>query len=239
MKKSLILTSLLIGAVAFTGCGSDSDGGTKDAIENTGNTGGSGSIGSTTSSLTPVTTKVVCDPKAFTSSDGTYDVKYSADGDITVLCQQAGQYTYGEYQLVTGVNTLTITDMEKVEGFTINSVKANGTSVDTYNYKAGTIHHQVNATVNGKTEKYDCTETYPSPLPITLTDTSSIEDLFDWYGDDNDRVKTTCAASYYAEDGTENDSLGKGTVSAITNYTLTDSDGKKHLVTENAEMTFK
>ena len=233
MKKSLILTSLLVGAISFSGCGSDSNGDSDSS-------GGSGNGGDTSfSSLTPVTTKVVCDPKAFTSSEGTYDVKYSADGDVTVLCQQAGQYTYGEYQLVTGVNTLTITDLKKVEGFTVNSVKAKGTSVDTYNYKAGTIHYQVNGTVKGKTEKYDCTETYPSPLPITLTDTHSIEELFYWDGDKNNRITTTCPSSFYAEDGSENDSFGKGTVSTITNYTLTDSDGKKHLVTENAEMTFK
>jgi len=226
MKKSLILTSLLVGVISFSGCGSDSDsstGGNKD------------------SSLTPpVTTKVVCDPKAFSSSEGSYDIKYSADGDITVMCRTSGQYTYGEYQLVTGVNTLTIADMKKVEEISATASKVKGKGIDTYNYKSGTIHHQLNAVVDGKTEKYDCIETYPSPLPTTLTDTTSIENLFEWEGDENDRTKTTCPASYYEESGSEDDdSFGKGTVSVITNYTLTDSDGKKHLVTENAEIIFK
>jgi hypothetical protein len=238
MKKSLILTSLLVGVFAFSGCGSDSDSSSGDAGTR-GSTGNTGNSGINTSSLTPVTTKVVCDPKAITSSEGIYDLKYAADGDITVMCKTAGQYTYGEYQLVTGVNTLTITDMKKVEEFSVSAEKAKGKGVDTYNYKSGTIHRQVNAVVDGKTEKYDCTETYPSPLPTTLTDTTSIEDLFQWDGDENHRITTTCPASYYAEDGSGDDSLTKGTASVITNYTLTDGDGKKHLVTESTEITFK
>lgn len=227
MKKSLILTSLLVGAISFSGCGSDSSSG--DTANN----------GTSSSSLTPITTKVVCDPKAITNSEGVIDLKFAADGDITVMCKTAGQYTYGEYQLVTGVNTLTIVEMKKVEDFSVSTVKVKGKSVDTYNYKAGTINHKINGIVDGKTEKYDCTETYASPLPTTLTDVTSIENLFDWYGDDNNRIATTCPASYYAEDGSEDDNLGKGTASIITNYTLTDSDGKKHLLTQNSEITFK
>ena len=238
MKKSLILTSLLVGAIAFTGCGSDSDGGTKDGTENSG--GGTGNNGSSSLSLTPVATKVVCDPKASTLADASYDVKYLANGDITVMCKTFGGYTSGEYQLATGVSTLTIVDVKKVEESSVNTVNLKGKSLDTYDYKAGTIHRQENGVAEGKTVKYDCVETYPSPLPATLTSTATIEMLLEWEPDENDRVKTTCPSSYYAENDSDDEdfTFGKGTVNVITNYTLTDSDAKKHLLTESIKMIF-
>jgi len=231
MKKSLILTSLLVGVISFNGCGSSSNDETPSGV----------SVASS-STLNPVTTKIVCDPQALTNSKTSYDMQYAADGDITVMCKTAGGYSYGEYQLVAGVNTLTITDIEKVEEYTLNTSKIKGKGIDTYNYKAGTIQHKIDAVVNGKTEKYNCTETYPSPLPTTLTDTNSITELFDWDVNEYDRIKTTCPASYYAEDDSideSEESLGKGTINGITNYTLTDNNGKKHLLTESAKIVFK
>jgi len=231
MKKSLILTSLLVGVISFNGCGSSSSGSSSN--DNGGSTGGGSSA-----SLSAVTTKVVCDPQALSNSQTSYDMKYAADGDVTVMCKTESGYTYGEYQLVAGVNTLTITDIEKVEEYTLDTSKVKGKGRDTYNYKAGTIHHKIDGMVDGKREKYDCTETYPSPLPATLTDTNSITELFDWDVDEYDRIKTTCPVSYDDEDDIE-DSLGKGTVNAVTNYTLTDNNGRKHLITETTNVIFK
>jgi len=228
MKKILVLTTLLVGATIFSGCGSDDD--------------SSSPAGSSNSdlSISPVTTKVVCDPKALTSNAGSYDVKYSADGDVTVMCQTSGQYTFGEYQLASGLNTLTITQLKRVENFAVDSTSAKGVGVDTYDYKAGTVHHTADATVDGKPYKYNCVETFPSPLPETLTDTNSIENLLEWEGDENNLIKTTCPKSYYEEDDdSEDDNLGKGTINSLINYTLTDSDGKKHLLSVTTSYVLK
>jgi len=234
MKKSLILTSLLVGAISFSGCGSDSDsdGGGKD---NPAPTPGN----NTAVTVTPVTTKVVCDPDAITFEGGSYDVKYAAEGDVTVVCQEAGGMKYGEYQLVAGVQTLTIVDATKVENFAIDLTTAKGTATDTYDYKAGTINHKINGTFEGQVAKYDCTETYPSPLPTTLTDTTSIEELLDWYGDSNNRISSDCPQSYYSDFEGDTEQANKGTVEFIENYTLTDNNGKKHLITNTGEMIFK
>jgi len=247
MKKSLILTSLLVGVLSFSGCGSDSDSSTSGSDSSTGgsdsSTGGSDSStgGSTGLSITPATTKVVCDPKAVTSSEGSFDVKYAADGDITVMCRTAGQFSYGEYALLAGINQLTITEVKRVANFSLKTTKVSGAGIDTYDYKLGTVHHNVNALVEGKSYKYDCTETFPSPLPATLTtDESTIENLIDWEGDENNLITTTCPKSYYddATDDESEDALGAGTVDSILNYTLTDSDGKKHLLTLTGSSTF-
>jgi len=253
MKKSLILTTLLLGAMTFSGCGSsDSPKGdsTNNSSNNASNNGSSNNGSSNNSSnngssnlssiLVPVSTNTVCDPKAVTFEDTTYDVKYAADGDITIMCKTQSDFIFGEYALVAGVNTLTITQLDRVESYAFNTNKMKGTGVDTYNYKDGSVHHNINGTENGKTIKYDCTEIYPSPLPLTLTDKESIEDLIDWEGDDNDRISTTCPESYYADiDEEDEDDMGVGTAKFVTNYTLTDSDGKKHYITESGDVTFK
>jgi len=257
MKKSLILTSLLVGVLSFSGCGSDSDSdtpttGSDSSTDNSTNGTDSSTTettGSTTGTTTtptgltisPVTTKVVCDPSAISSTEGSYDIKYAADGDITVMCKTAGQYTYGEYSLLAGINQLTITDLKRVEEYYLKTTKTSGSGIDTYDYKLGTVHHTIDVVSEGTPYKYNCIETFPSPLPATLTtDATSIENLIDWEGDENNLITTTCPKSYYddtGDDGTE-DTLGAGTVNSIINYTLTDSNGKRHLLTFTGSYSF-
>jgi len=232
MKKSLILTSLLIGAISFNGCGSSSDGG--------GGGGDNPHPGSNNISLSvsPLTNKNICDPTKLESAAGSYDVKFATDGDIIVSCSQSSSYSFGEYKLASGIQTLTIVDAKKVENYAIDVTHAKGTSIDTYNYKSGAITHKVNGTFNGKSINYNCTEIYPSPLPTTLTDTSSIDDLLDWEGDSNNRISSDCPTSYYSDLGKE-DATNKGSVKFIENYTLTDNNGKKHLITNSGEIILK
>ena len=181
MKFSLLFTGLFVSSIAFIGCG-----------------GGSSSSSSNSNSLTTsaVTTKTVCDFARQTVDSTIIDLKYAAEGDITAECKTQDSYTYAEFSLVEGVGSMTVTQLIKVENaagtITEGSKTVSGSSTDTYNYQAGTIHHKIDITG----EKYDCIETFPSPLPITITDKHNIEDLFDWDGDENNRISTTCPASY-------------------------------------------
>lgn len=247
MAKSFILISLLVGTVSFSGCGSDSS--TNDdspssssSSSNTSNDSSNNDSLSNSSglSITPVTTKNVCEPKVMTINNSTSSIKYATDGDITVICKTSGQYSYGEYQLLTGIDTLTITQIKRVENFVINEVQAKGSDITTYDYKAGTVHHNVDVVAKGETYKYNCTETFSSPLPDTLTDEDSINNLLEWEGDENHLIKTTCPKSYYDEGEEEDeDDFTKGTMNSLTNYTLTDSNNKTHLITESATYTIK
>jgi len=217
MKFSLVVISLFVGAVSFIGCGSDSNG--SSSSNSTGING-----------VKAVATQVVCDPAPRHIDGDTYDMKYAVNGDITAECKSMGGMEYAEYKLKSGVNSLTVTELKRVESFsgTMNGKKAY--SIDTYDYKAGTIHHKESS----PDENYDCTETFVSPLPTTLTDASSIEELLDWDGDN--RISTTCPASYDNDDDDDNANIdAKG----IINYTITDSNGKKHYITVTGSITMR
>jgi hypothetical protein len=243
MKKSLILTALLIGSITFSGCGSSSSSNNRKNDDNTTTTDeGLGDLGNVQA---PVTTKIVCDPKAMTFGKLTTDILYAADGDITVNCKTEGIYTYGEYSLVSAIQTLTITQIKKVKSNKVKSDKGSGSSTDTYDYKAGTIQHVSEwFSSDGKSKKENCIETFPSPLPATVTDKNSIETLLNWEGDTNNRISTTCPTSYYGEnDGDDkeedDDDTSKGSLDMINNYTITDNNNKTHLLTETTKIISK
>jgi len=237
MKKSLILTSLLIGVLTLSGCGSDSDdnsGGSSASAS--GSTGGSSAGSSVNLSWSPLTNNVACDPTAVSYGSATMDAKYWAEGSVTVSCEQYGTYTTGVYGLKSGVDTLTITQLIKEEKSAYSTNVASGTETVTYDYQAGTIHHKISSNV----ENADCIETYASPLPYTLT-SDNIEELLDWEGN-GQMLSTTCPNSWYdtsddGYDGEDNLNLsGSGTIG--TNYRLTDSDGHQHLISKEERYTF-
>jgi len=212
MKFSLVVISLLVGAVSFIGCGSDSNG--SSSSNSTGGING----------VKAVATQVVCDPAPRNhDGGGIVDFSYAVNGDITVECKSDDE----EFKLKSGVDSLTITQLKKIESYsgTLNGKKA--FYVDTYDYKAGTVHHKESSPYGN----YDCTETFVSPLPTTLTDTSDIDELFWDWGDEEDIISTTCPSSYYDDWGDEENLVFH--VNGIINYTITDSNGKKHYVTVN------
>jgi len=216
MKFSLVVTSLFIGAVSFIGCGS----------------GSSNTASANNNGIKAVATQVVCDPAPVNIDGDTYDMKYTANGDITAECKSMGGIEYAEYKLKSGVNLLTVTELQRVDSFSGTKNGVTGSSTDTYDYKAGTIHHQENSPDGN----YDCIETFVSPLPSTITDASSVDELFSWEG--TDRISTTCPTSYYDDNG-NNDENFNGSVNGLTNYTVTDSNGKKHYITETVSATIR
>jgi len=234
MKKSLILTSLLVGAISFSGCGSDNDG-------DGGGGGDNPTPGNNTNnglSISPITNKNLCNPSKITYANISIDSEFATDGDIIVNCTEIGDNIFGVYQLSSTVQTLTVTNIKKEVNYDVDMDTAKGTNIDSYDYKAGTIHHVMNATLEGKAMHYDCTDTYPSPLPTTISDNSSIMELLDWDGDDNNLITSTCPESYH--DDTDDDTqVKKGTLKFIKNFTITDSRGKKHLISNSGELIYK
>jgi len=212
MKFSLVVISLFVGAVSFAGCG-------KNKVDDI-------------NGIKAVSSHKVCDPSPINREDGfIYDIKYFVNGDITVGCKSIGEQEYSEgFRLKSGVNSLTVTQLKKVESFsgTINGKKA--FSIDTYDYKAGKIHHKESSQFGD----YDCVEIYSSPLPYTITNTFSIRELFAWEGDENNRISTTCPQSYYDDIDDKNFAVE---IDGIINFTITDSDGKKHYVTDNVSVS--
>jgi len=210
MKFSLVVINLFIGTVFFTGCGDNKS----NRVDING--------------IQAVASHEVCNPSSINREDGlTYDIKYFINGDITVGCNSIGKKEYSEgYKLKNGVDSLIVTQLKKVESFsgTINGKKA--FSIDTYDYKAGTIHHKESSQFGD----YDCVETYSSPLPYTITNAFRIQELFDWDGgNENNKISTTCPQSYYDD---IDDTKFILHVNGIINYTITDGDGKKHYVTD-------
>ena len=221
-----------------TGSANTSSGGSSTGSANTSNSGnstGSANVQNSQFSISPVSTTVVCDPEVINMNGFSYDVKYLANGDILVECVDSGAgFTYAEYKLKNGVNSLTVTQLIKQEEYVgvVNGI--NFTSLDTYNYQAGTIHHKVSSSI----ENYDCVETFASPLPTTITnDSEVIENLLDWSGGDRaDTIRTTCPDSYY-DDEDNNDENFRGNFGGMTNYTVTDNNGNKHYITEISSMS--
>ncbi len=238
MKKSLVLVSLLVGAVVLTGCGSDdSNSSSPTETTNSGTSDGTNSdIPTSSSSL--VTNKVTCDPEPQVSGSISFDSKYFADGDISALCVTQSGFTYPEYNLRNGVTNLTVTQVLRDESTDVQTSEGSLKGTVNYDYEAGAIHY--NGTENGTT--INCTETYPSILPLTITNNIDIENILDWEGDYDNMISTTCPTSWYDESDMDDDEdldniIGTGTMT--TNYTITDSDGKKHLLATEMTMSNK
>ena len=179
----------------------------------------------------PLTTKNSCGYSGVIDGADT-TLKFTSDGDIRIVCQEENEQYFSEYKLINDVNSLTIVDVIKVINFEATSNLGNsGSEIQTLHYKEGTIHYTKESKIDGKTEKYDCIETYPSPLPQTIFNETTILELLEWKAVEDDRVKTTCPKEFYEESEQEEDEILE--VRVLFNYTLIDSDGKKHLLTRD------
>ncbi len=257
--KKLIIISLVSATLLLSGCGSSSsDTDTKAQIQKSDETTNTNPIISQTpktdettnnsiSNWKPLTEKVSCDPKELVITGATIDFKYYADGDIKIECQEIQGFTIATYKLDENIQSLDITQLIKSETINGNIKDDTGKSgtfdgVTTYDYQKGTQHIQGHYTYNGKKENIDCIETYPTILPKTITSDNDISSLLEWEGDDiGEYTQTTCPESYYDEndelDIEDENTKWRGTVNMNTNYTLTDSKGKKHLL--STEMSMK
>ena len=217
MKKTLIVSSLIVGMIGLVGCGSDDD--------SNNDSGDTSKI-----SGTPITSKIVCDSGTQTFGTVSIHSKFYAEGDIQIECKTIQGFSIVEYGLSENISQLNITQITQVEYLNFqNSKKGSFTGKATYDYQKGTIDYDV--ILNG--EKITCKETYQSILPKTLTKTTNelsdeIEELLDWGGEDNALIDSTCPSSLNDEDEDEEDSLQEG--SRLANYTITDDKNKKHLL---------
>ncbi len=244
--NKLVIISLVTTILLLNGCGSSSSNTTETTKTTTNPT-----VNSNISNIekwTPITTKVACDPETLKVSDKTLDFKYYADGDIKVECQKIDNFTLANYKLDENIDSLKVVQIIKKESIkgSIKDAKGRNATLDgitTYDYQKGTQHIQGNYTYEGKRESIDCIEIYPTILPKTITSENDIFDLLDWEGNElGEYTSTTCPDSYYNEDKSNDLNIDdknltwSGNVDMNTNYTLTDSNGKQHLISREMNM---
>ena len=156
--------------------------------------------------------------------------------------------SYNEYSLAENVQSLEITQLIKTETMKGNVTYDEGESaifdgITTYDYQKGTQHIKGDYTYNGEQHTIDCVETYSTILPKTITTEEDISNLLEWEGDDlGEYTATTCPDSYYEESDEELDmedenTIWSGNANINTNYTLTDSTNKQHLLSQEMSMT--
>ncbi len=196
----------------------------------TDNSGDGGS--SDNSSWVPVSNNFTCNPAPMTLQGRTLDMRFAAEGDISVSCVTAGTMTVGQYAL--GVDSLNITQLIKEDRYEGTSPRGSFLGIETHDYQAGTIH-----IVHSGAETLDCVETYTSILPETIDSVSKLESIMEYSPSRDMLTNTTCPNSYYADDGGGEDSgdVGTGTGINRTNYTFTDSTGKTHLISTEVKST--
>ncbi len=248
--NKLVMISFATATLLLSGCGSSSSSDKKVDDQKTEttdqNTNPTTSNNSAITNWTPITTKVSCDPEPLIMAGSTLDFKYYADGDIKIECQSMNGFTIATYALDDNISSLEITQLIKMETMNgdVKDDKGRSASFDgitTYDYQKGTQHIKGTYTYNSKTENIDCVETYPTILPKTITSENDISNLLDWEGDDvGEYTSTTCPESYYDEEddlSIDDENLNwNGNVNMNTNYTLTDSTGKQHLISIEMRM---
>ena len=206
MSKMLKIWFISLSILVFIGCG-------EDEKEDKG------------FSIQPITKKNSCGYSGTIQGEkATFNS--ATDGDIRISCEKEKGINFSRYTFVNNVNSLTIIDTIKVRNIIAKGDILNASILETFNYKKGTIDIKSSTTLNGKKENFDCIETYPSPLPTTLLNEKSALALLKWKPNKSDRIKTTCPESYYQE----YEYKTNVEIDSIENYTLTDSEGKKHLL---------
>jgi len=227
MKKHyLILATVFVGILLFlAGCGSD--GGSDDYSNSDSDSLSSSSSSSSLDNSTfyPLTTANKC---TGTSLDNSFSFSISTEGDIVVDCQEINGIGFYEYKLKEGVDALVITQIIMDIVYDIDSSEGAIIGTEKVNLKEGRVEYQG----RDRGENINCVEIYVSPLPTTLITTEEISDILEWEGDIDNLISTSCPDSWYDDVGLEDDEDVTSTGTINTNYTLTDNEGKIHLITE-------
>jgi hypothetical protein len=224
MKKMILALTVVGFLVGCGGGGGSSTPSNGDGDSSTqGNTGQNQGGTSTSSSWSPVTSNFTCEPDVYNYNGHSIDSRYAAEGGIKVACKTFGGYTSPEYSLVDAdLPSIEVAEYTKTERMTgVSKRYGTFTSVETYNLKTGE-HHIKGSTSSGHSR--DCVETYDVTTPLTY-DSDKIDELIDLDFDNFNMIKTTCPASYYADDDNDdNDAIGSGT--SRIDIVITDTNGK-------------
>jgi len=203
--KKLSLVSLVLASFIMVGCDSSSD-----------SEGGSSSA----KAVTPLT----CN-ESFQSMK----IASGTDGDIAYSCKIDESFGYS---LANGVNALNVVEVEIEEIVNVTCNDGSGNYEAKTSLASKTVNYKGNSTALGDIE---CKETYTdNRVPAVLSTASSIDALLSWEQatskNDSRLASTTCPDSFYddSSDGEDGDNSCSGTF--LTNFTVTDDSGKKHLI---------
>jgi len=158
-------------------------------------------------------------------------------GDIKFNCSyDENEPTAQQYFLINGLPSLNVNKLLRNTKVVSDCKLSNSSFIDTltvnFNYNTGVVETNSDSTNKGKSS---CKSTYKSPLEATISDTKTIQVLFDTWGVDVSEanksktglIETDCPQVH------ESGNTGERPVCdiVITNkYTLTDDSGKVHTI---------
>jgi len=189
-------------------------------------------------SWSPVTINLSCSPKiSYSDEDDNYrssEMKVYTSGDIVANCLDVGKdKMFTGYKLKDGIDTLEIVQIVGERSIIFKSKNASYQGISKYDYKQGTIEQKGTHTVDSDTKQEECVNKYESILPkrIGIGREIGITNLLNWIDEINQQksLSTTCP-----EEKDANDTIHDNNTSFFemkTNYTLIDSNNKKHLLT--------
>ena len=207
------MSIIVVSTLALSGCG-----GSGSSSSGGGSTTTGGGNGGVTSNSAIESQNIV--PYTVTTTNSIagkiYVSKYGVTGKLVANKKTYGQHEWMEMKFKSGVTSLTIVaaTSHNIYDVTINGEHYTGTN--DIDYKKGTEHIVGDSSKHGHVE---CTNTYQATLPEVWQDEASIEmpyldtaalsstDCPDWVNDDSDSNNEPTS------------------MSVLSNYTLTDSDG--------------
>ena len=267
----LVFTSVITLLSACGGGGSDSktesspsDAGSGSSPSEGGNTSGGGPLtpppvgGGTTSEsggsyslvdpITPLTMEI--------TTEFGLKQKVGFSGDIEIVQKSSGF----EYQLKNGKPSLNITDVTRVESSRFDcpasntEIKGKGSGIVTYHYKTG----EVISKISGSGYVIDCTYKLTPFAGTTITDNTSIKELFEWGEDYEDyedyAISMSGSACPNAASGNTTSANGKTPtdeeqmrllqellnckIESVRNFTATDDANKTHKIAQAGSLSF-
>ncbi|MEE9445095.1 MAG: hypothetical protein V3V19_05470 [Cocleimonas sp.] len=218
----LNLLSLAAVTVLTSACGG---GGESTSIDSNGNTTSGGSLSGGTSSF-PKTVSLSCkNTNTFKGEDkdSVYISESGATGSVKANCNSSQ-----DFEVKSDISSLNITGAKVVDYWFCSNSK--GTALNGYMYTHDLSKGNTSMVWSAGGKAYiKCSSSFSSPLPKTIASDDSIEELTDYWSDNNfDFQNCTYANSSAAstavtcgEDVSDRWTFGM-------NATLTDSSGKQH-----------
>ena len=243
--NKLILSSLSCSIFLLTACGGGSNDNKSDngASSDTGggndNSGSDNNGGSDDSNnvngVKPVVNLTIQDTFSYTPTNTnrqvTTKIESGFDGDVQITREtyNLGGFSITSHNIQLSNNTpsLNVVDIQKT--LTLDITCDNGLDIkgtQDFDFSSGEV--VTNGTYNGT--PYNCTDSFQTPLPLTVT-SSTIENFLEDWGDDNtdqSLVSTTCPSDA-DDDETDVFDPTKYVCSGeiLTNYVITTSDPSK------------
>lgn len=134
------------------------------------------------------------------------------------------------YALINGVTSMNVVNVKSTNAFVFDCPNSgyNAEGVVTYDFVTGV--EVASVTINEET--YNCTSTYANPLPLTISNSESIDSLLqDWPSDDP--ISTNCPEEAVVDPPGDFISCNS---TELTNSEVVDDNGKTHLISTQSSV---